>query len=122
MVFFNPPACLEVGSGLLAAEMMTAAGRVHYDARRLNDPRRYYAAAAQTATTAGNGIAAAYARLNASMLSSRGDSHCRSPSMDARPKGGVNLAAAAQAAARSDGGPKLRVLGAIYEAGAFSAR
>ncbi|WP_083880481.1 helix-turn-helix domain-containing protein [Nocardia araoensis] len=49
-----------------AAEMMTAAGWVHYDAGRLDDARRYYADAANAANAAGDGIAAAHALANAS--------------------------------------------------------
>lgn len=104
-----------------AAEMMTAAGWVHYDAGRLKDARRYYAQAAQTATAAGNGIAAAHALLNASLLSFQGGFSPSKPSKEARPRDGVNLADAAQTSARREGGPKLRALGAIYEAGAHSA-
>ncbi|MBF6169553.1 helix-turn-helix transcriptional regulator [Streptomyces gardneri] len=104
-----------------AAEMMTAAGWVHFDAGRLEDARRYYARAAQTATAAGNGIAAAHALLNASMLSFQGGFSPSKPSKDARPRDGINLADAAQTSARREGGPKLRALGAIYEAGAHSA-
>ncbi|WP_433598740.1 helix-turn-helix domain-containing protein [Nocardia sp. CA-135953] len=113
----------EVGRALTsaAAEMMTAAGWVHFDAGHLDQARRYYAEAAQTATAAGNGIAAAHALLNASVLSYQGGFSPSKPSKDARPREGVNLAEAAQTASRRDGGPKLRAVGAIYEAGAHSA-
>ncbi|MEU6827046.1 hypothetical protein ABZ894_00180 [Nocardia beijingensis] len=93
------------------AEMMTAAGWVHYDAGRWPEARRYYADAAQAATAAGNGIAAAHAWINACLLSYREGS---------RPKEGVQLAEAAQLAARREGGPKLRALAAIREAEAHS--
>ncbi|MBB5918152.1 transcriptional regulator with XRE-family HTH domain [Nocardia transvalensis] len=93
------------------AEMMTAAGWIHYDAGRWNEARRYYADAAQAATVTGNGIAAAHAWVNACLLSYREGS---------RPKEGVQLAEAAQLAARREGGPKLRALAAIREAEAYS--
>ncbi|MGK8521514.1 helix-turn-helix domain-containing protein [Nocardia asteroides] len=93
------------------AEMMTAAGWVHYDAGRWREARRYYADAAQAATVAGDGIAAAHAWINACVLSYREGS---------RPKEGVQLAEAAQLAARREGGPKLRALAAIREAEAHS--
>ncbi|MGW5216594.1 hypothetical protein ACWEQA_01875 [Nocardia sp. NPDC004085] len=51
-----------------AAEMMVAAGWVHYDAGRLDDARRYYADAAQAATAVSDGIAVAHALGNASSL------------------------------------------------------
>ncbi|MEV4238947.1 helix-turn-helix transcriptional regulator [Nocardia sp. NPDC049737] len=104
-----------------AAEMMTAAGWVHYDAGRLDQARRYYAEAAQTAAAAGDGLAASHALLNASMQSFQGGFGPSKPSREARPRDGVNLADAAQTAARRDGGPRVRALGAIYEAGAHSA-
>ncbi|WP_174185343.1 helix-turn-helix domain-containing protein [Nocardia barduliensis] len=94
-----------------AAEMMTAAGWVHYDAGRWREARRYYADAAHAATVAGDGIAAAHAWINACLLSYREGS---------RPKEGVQLAEAAQLAARREGGPKLRALAAIREAEAHS--
>lgn len=104
----------EVGKVLTGAgaEMMTAAGWVHYDAGRWRDARRYYADAAQAATAAGDGTAAAHAWINACLLSYREGS---------RPKEGVQLAEAAQLAARKQGGPKLRALAAIREAEAHSA-
>ncbi len=104
-----------------AAEMMTASGWVHFDAGRLDQARRYYAEAAQTATVAGDGIAASHALLNASMQSFQGGFGPSKPTKEARPRDGANLADAAQTAARRDGGPRLRALGAIYEAGAHSA-
>ncbi|WP_169542000.1 helix-turn-helix domain-containing protein [Nocardia jiangxiensis] len=104
-----------------AAEMMTAAGWVNFDAGRLDQARRYYAEAAQTATAANDGIAASHALLNASMQSFQGGFGPSKPSKKARPVDGVNLADAAQHAARRDGGPRLRAVGAIYEAGAHSA-
>ncbi|WP_405137658.1 helix-turn-helix domain-containing protein [Nocardia sp. NBC_01388] len=94
-----------------AAGVMTAAGWVHYDAGRWNDARRYYADAAQAATASGDSIAAAHAWINACLLSFREGS---------RPKEGVQLAEAAQLAARRAGGPKLRALAAIREAEAHS--
>nr|WP_280254788.1 hypothetical protein [Nocardia wallacei] len=54
-----------------AAEMMTAASWVHGDAGRWPAARRYYADAAQAATTAGDGIAAAHRWINACLLSYR---------------------------------------------------
>ncbi|MEV2226276.1 helix-turn-helix transcriptional regulator [Nocardia vinacea] len=104
----------EVGKALTGtgAEMMTAAGWVHYDAGRWGDARRYYADAVQAATAAGEGTAAAHAWINACLLSYREGS---------RPREGVQLAEAAQLAARRQGGPKLRALAAIREAEAHSA-
>lgn len=90
-----------------AAETMTAAGWVHYDAGRLDQARRYYADAAQTATAADDGIASAHALINASILSYR-----EGP----RKRNGIHLAEAAQATARRRGGPQLRALGALREA------
>jgi len=103
----------QVGRALTGAgaEMMTAAGWVHYDAGRWREARRYYADAAQAATAAGNGVAAAHAWINACLLSYREGS---------RPKEGVQLAEAAQLAVRREGGPKLRALAAIREAEARS--
>lgn len=103
----------QIGKALTGAgaEMMTAAGWVHYDAGRWREARRYYADAAQAATAASDGIAAAHAWINACLLSYREGS---------RPKEGVKLAEAAQLAARRDGGPKLRALAAIREAEAHS--
>ncbi len=100
-----------------AAEMMTAAGWVHYDAGRLDDARRYYADAANAANAAGDGIAAAHAFGNASCL------------MASRPGGdsagnplAVQYAQAAARASLRDGGPKLRALIAIREAEAHGVR
>ncbi len=103
----------KVGKALTSAgaEMMTAAGWVHYDAGRWKDAKRYYADAAQAATVSGDGIAAAHTWINACLLSYREGS---------RPKEGVQLAQAAQLAARREGGPKLRALAAIREAEALS--
>lgn len=103
----------KVGKALTSAgaEMMTAAGWVHYDAGCWKDARRYYADAAQAATVSGDGIAAAHSWINACLLSYREGS---------RPKEGVQLAQAAQLAARREGGPKLRALAAIREAEALS--
>jgi len=101
-----------------AAEMMTAAGWVHFDAGRTDQARRYYAQAAQTATAANDEIAAAHALLNASLQSYGG---CFSPSRlpaDSRPREGVNVAAAAFTAVRRGGGPRLRARAALYDAGA----
>lgn len=103
----------KVGTALTsaAAEMMTAAGWVHYDAGRWKEARRYYADAALAATASGDGIAAAHTWINTSLLSYREGS---------RPKEGVRLAQAAQLAAKQEGGPKLRALAAIREAEAHS--
>ncbi len=103
----------KVGKALTSAsaEMMTAAGWIHYDAGRWSEANRYYAAAAKAATAAGDGIAAAHAWINACLLSYRDGS---------RPKEGVKLAEAAQLAARRAGGPKIRALAAIREAEAYS--
>ncbi len=103
----------KVGKALTSAgaEMMTAAGWVHYDAGHWNEAKRYYADAAQAATVTGDGIAAAHAWINACLLSYREGS---------RPKEGIQLAEAAQLAARREGGPKLRALAAIREAEAHS--
>ncbi|MFD4407837.1 helix-turn-helix domain-containing protein [Nocardia sp. NPDC058499] len=95
-----------------AAEMMTVAGWIHYDAGRWEDAKRYYADAAQAATATGDGIAAAHAWINACLLSYREGS---------RPREGIKLAEAAQLAARREGGPKLRALAAIREAEAYGA-
>lgn len=103
----------KVGKALTSAgaEMMTAAGWVHYDAGRWKDAKRYYADAAQAATVSGDRITAAHTWINACLLSYREGS---------RPKEGVKLAQAAQLAARREGGPKLRALAAIREAEALS--
>src|SRR5690606_25558794 len=59
-----------VGQALASAtaEMMTAAGWVHFDAGRPTQARRYYAEAVQTATAGGDDVAAAHALLNASLI------------------------------------------------------
>ncbi|UGT61440.1 helix-turn-helix domain-containing protein [Nocardia asteroides] len=104
----------ETGRALAGAgaEMMTAAGWVHYDAGRVDDARHYYADAAQAATAASDGVAAAHALLNASIVAFReGD----------RPRDGVNLAQAAQRSAAKHGGPRLRALCAVREAEAQGA-
>ncbi|MEV0538212.1 hypothetical protein [Nocardia salmonicida] len=102
-----------VGKALTSAsaEIMTAAGWVHYDAGRWKEAKRYYADASQAATASGDGIAAAHTWINACLLSYREGS---------RPKEGVRLAQAAQRAARRSGGPKLRALAATREAEAHS--
>ncbi len=111
----------EVGRHLtsVSAEMMTAAGWVHYDAGRLDEARRYYADAAQTANAAGDGIAAAHALINASMITYDypGIGKLRNGT---RQREGVHLTEAAQQATLRRGGPKLRALGAIREAEAHS--
>ncbi|WP_280473599.1 helix-turn-helix domain-containing protein [Nocardia asiatica] len=90
-----------------AAEMMTATGWVHFDAGRLDEARRYYADAAQAATTADDGVGVSHALLNAAILSYQEKSRHRE---------GIQLAEAAQSAALRQGGPRLRALGAIREA------
>ncbi|MET9289430.1 helix-turn-helix transcriptional regulator [Nocardia beijingensis] len=90
-----------------AAEMMTATGWVHFDAGRLDEARRYYADAAQAATTAGDGIGVSHALINAAILNYQEKSRYRE---------GIRLAEAAQSAALPQGGPQLRALGAIREA------
>ncbi|MEU0502419.1 helix-turn-helix transcriptional regulator [Nocardia sp. NPDC005998] len=69
----------KVGNALTgaAAEMMTAAGWVHYDAGQWKEARRYYADAAQAATICGDGVAAAHAWINACLLSYREGSRPR---------------------------------------------
>ncbi|MGQ4617466.1 helix-turn-helix domain-containing protein [Nocardia sp. R7R-8] len=106
----------EVGGALTsaAAEMMTAAGWVHYDAGRLDDARRYYADAAQAATAAGDGIAVAHALGNASSLLTEWNGGTPAGTRQA-----VQYAQAASRAAMSHGGPKLRSLMAIREADAL---
>ncbi|WP_040796806.1 helix-turn-helix domain-containing protein [Nocardia higoensis] len=105
-----------------AAEMMTAAGWVHFDAGQTTQARRYYAEATQTATAAGDDIAAAHALLNASMISHGGGFAPSRHSADSRPQEGVNLATAASAAVRRHGGPRLRSYAANCEASAHAAR
>ncbi|WP_280492717.1 helix-turn-helix domain-containing protein [Nocardia asiatica] len=99
-----------------AAETMTAAGWVHYDAGRLDDARRYYADAANAANAAGDGIAAAHALGNASglMISLPGEKR-KNPLA-------VQYAQAASQASLREGGPKVRALMAIREAEAHGAR
>src|SRR5690606_32442299 len=103
-----------------AAEMMTAAGWVHFDAGQTAQARHFYAEAAQTAMAAGDDIAAAHAMLNASMLSYGGGFSPSRLSADSRPHEGVNLAAAASTAVRRQGGPRLRSYAANLEAGAHA--
>ncbi|MFF7943094.1 helix-turn-helix domain-containing protein [Nocardia gamkensis] len=99
-----------------AAETMTAAGWVHYDAGRSDDARRYYADAANAANAAGDGIAAAHALGNASCLMvSRFEETRRNPAA-------VQYAQAASRSSLREGGPKLRALMAIREAEAHGAR
>ncbi|MEU4345167.1 helix-turn-helix transcriptional regulator [Nocardia sp. NPDC023852] len=109
----------EVGRALTsaAAEMMTAAGWVHYDAGRLDDARRFYADAANAANAAGDGLAAAHALGNASclMVSGPGEDKTGNPLA-------VQYAQAASRASLRGGGPKLRALMAIREAEAHGAR
>lgn len=97
-----------------AAEMMVAAGWVHYDAGRLEDARRYYANAAQAATAAGDGIAVAHALGNASSLLTELNGGTRAGTRQA-----VQYAQTASRAAISRGGPKLRSPMAIREADAL---
>ncbi|WP_198036938.1 helix-turn-helix domain-containing protein [Nocardia sp. BMG51109] len=102
-----------------AAEMMTAAGWVHYDAGRQEKARRYYADAAQAASAADDGFAAAHALGNASgYMVNRvwGRDSSASDQM------GVQYAQAASRAALPKGGPKLRALMALREAEAQGAR
>lgn len=106
----------EVGRALTTAtaEMMTAAGWVHYDAGRLDDARRFYADAAQAATAAGDGIAVAHALGNASSLLTEWNGGTPAGTRQA-----VQYAQTASRAAMSHGGPKLRSLMAIREADAL---
>ncbi|MFF0491104.1 helix-turn-helix domain-containing protein [Nocardia sp. NPDC004068] len=103
-----------------AAEAMTAAGWVHWDAGRPDRARQYYAKARQTASAAGNVIAESHALLNASLVSFQGGFGPSKPSKQLRPRDAVNLAEAAQTTARGSGGPRLRARAVIYEAGAHS--
>ncbi|MGN2635062.1 helix-turn-helix domain-containing protein [Nocardia takedensis] len=110
----------DVGRGLATAtaEMMTAAGWVHYDADKRDDARRFYAEAVHTANEAGDGIAAAHALMNASIIDLdtgglvQGANSVHRP----RPQKAAHLAQAAQDAARRSGGPKVRALAALREA------
>ncbi len=106
----------EVGRALTsaAAEMMTAAGWVHYDAGQLDQARRYYADAAQAATAAGDGIAIAHALGNASSLLTEWNGGTPAGTSQA-----VQYAQTGSRAALSHGGPKLRALMAIREADAL---
>lgn len=106
-----------VGRALTSAcaEMMTAAGWVHFDAGRFDDARRYYVNAAHAANAAGDGIAAAHALGNASCLMAVGEEVVGNPLA-------VQYAQGASRASRRDGGPKLRALMAIREAEAQGAR
>ncbi|WP_280315495.1 helix-turn-helix domain-containing protein [Nocardia abscessus] len=106
----------DVGRALTsaAAEMMTAAGWVHYDAGRLETARRYYADAAQAATAAGDGIAVAHALGNASSLLTELNGGTPAGTRQA-----VQYAQTASRAAMRHGGPKLRSLMAIREADAL---
>ncbi|MQY18198.1 hypothetical protein NRB20_12670 [Nocardia sp. RB20] len=106
----------EVGSALTsaAAEMMTAAGWVHYDAGRPVEARRYYADAAQAATAADDGIAAAHALGNSSVLLSEWQGGTPAGMRQA-----VQYAQSASRVAMGCGGPKLRALMAIREADAL---
>ncbi len=97
-----------------AAETMTVAGWVHYDAGRLDEARRYYADAAQAATAAGDGIAIAHALGNASSLLTEWNGGTPAGTRQA-----VQYAQTASRAAMSQGGPKLRALMAIREADAL---
>ncbi|WP_327100306.1 helix-turn-helix domain-containing protein [Nocardia vinacea] len=100
------------------AEMMTAAGWVHYDADRRDDARGFYADAVHTANEAGDGIAAAHALMNASIidLDTAGLVQGAASGHQPRPQKAAHLAQAAQNAARRNGGPKVRALGALREA------
>lgn len=110
----------QVGGALatVTAEMMTAAGWVHYDAGRGQEARAFYADAVQTATEAGDGISAAHAYMNASAIDLdtgslvAGAHGLRHP----QPQKAANLAQAAQNVARGRGGPKVRALAALREA------
>ncbi len=97
-----------------AAEMMTAAGWVHYDAGRLDEGRRYYADAAQAAAAVDDGIAVAHALGNASSLLSEWNGGTPAGARQA-----VQYAQTASRAAMRRGGPRLRALMAIREADAL---
>jgi hypothetical protein len=101
-----------------AAEMMIAAGWVHYDADRRDAARRYYADAAQTATAAGDGIAAAHALINASIidLDTVEAVRYRTTTRQPRSQHAIHLTQAAQDSARRAGGPKVRAMAALREA------
>ncbi|WP_067470583.1 helix-turn-helix domain-containing protein [Nocardia amamiensis] len=108
-----------VGQALTSAgaEMMTAAGWVHYDAGCLDEARRYYADAAHAANAAGDGLAAAHALVNASCLMID-----RSGEDMAGDTLAVQYAQAASRASLREGGPRLRALMAIREAEAHALR
>lgn len=108
-----------VGSDLasVTAEMMVAAGWVHYDSGDPDSAGRYYAEAAQTATAADDGVAAAHALGNASHLMVN-----RFGSNTAPDQRATQYAQAASRAALKAGGPKLRALMALREAEAHGAR
>ena len=112
----------DVGKALASAtaEMMTAAGWVHYDAGRRTQARRYYADAAQAAAAAGDGIATSHALLNASILDLETDVEGR-VGRQPRPQDSVHMTQAAQDAARRNGGPKVRALAILREAQAHGA-
>lgn len=102
---------------IAGAEMMTAAGWVHFDAGRRDAARQYYAEAIEAATVVDDGIAAARAFSNAScLLWDRFDDDRR-----ANPYA-VQFAHAASQAASRQGGPKLRALTAVREAAAHGSR
>ncbi|WP_433194012.1 helix-turn-helix domain-containing protein [Nocardia sp. CA-107356] len=103
------------------AEMMTAAGWVHYDADRRNAARRYYADAAQTSAASGDGLATSHALLNASIIDLDTDGLQGRPGRQPRPQDSVHLTQAAQEAARRNGGPKVRALATLREAQACGA-
>lgn len=99
------------------AAMMTAAGWVHYDSGHVDAAGRFYADAAQMATAADDGIAAAHAFGNASHLMIN-----RFGSQTTGDQQAVQYARAASRAALGKGGPKLRTLMALREAEALGAR
>ncbi|MEV0358004.1 hypothetical protein AB0H71_18305 [Nocardia sp. NPDC050697] len=99
------------------AELMTAAGWVEYDSGHPGKAARYYTEAAQTATAADDGIAAAHALGNASHLMVN-----RLGSETSGDRLAVQYAQAATRAAAKRGGPGLRALMALREAEANGAR
>nr|WP_255360235.1 helix-turn-helix domain-containing protein [Nocardia sp. BMG51109] len=108
-----------VGRELAAvtAETMIAAGWIHYDSGHPDSAARYYTEAAQTATAANDGIAAAHAFGNAShLMVNRFGSNTNGDRL------AVQYARAASRAALHRGGPKLRALMALREAEAHGAR
>ncbi|MBF6328427.1 helix-turn-helix transcriptional regulator [Nocardia transvalensis] len=110
----------EVGKALASAtaELMTAAGWVHFDANERQAAREFYADAVQTANESGDGIAAAHALMNASIidLPTIGLAPFDGEAYRPRPQTAVNLSRAAQSAARGQGGPKVRALAELREA------